>query len=94
MPAPEPAIGAGDAGVITSTRPENAVGPRTGTHLGDAAGPTGAWQVLPRRHRTSARSRTGEREPPRPAPTLTTTGCTPPLGLAAGSAVPLPPERP
>lgn len=75
MPAPEPAIGAGDAGVIASTRPETAVGPRTGTHLGDAAGPTGAWQVLPRRHRTSARSRTGERDPPRPAPTLTVLGC-------------------
>ncbi|WP_341855069.1 hypothetical protein [Brachybacterium sp. GPGPB12] len=80
--------------MIASTRPETAVGPRTGTHLGDAAGPTGAWQVLPRRHRTSARSRTGERDPPRPAPTLTTTGRTPPRGLAAGSAVPLPPERP
>ena len=88
MPAPEPAVGAGGAGVIASTRPETAVGPRTGTLLGDAAGPTGAWQVLPHRHRTSARSRTRERDPPRPAPILTILGRAPPRGPAAGSVVP------
>src|SRR5690606_2275347 len=91
VPAPEPAVGAGGAGVIASTRPENAVGPRAGTLFGDAAGLTGTWQVLPRRHRTSARSRTRERDPPRPAPTLTTPGA--PRPAAPPPAPPCPPSE-